>query len=121
MLAVPTFSLELIEMLLITGYVAISVGRTLGATGWTVKSRSAANLSSAFSGALPVTGGFSRSVVNFDAGAVTQGASVYTAILIALVAPDTGSVATLAATIIVAVLSLVDLSIIRKNLALFEK
>ncbi|MEC8587848.1 MAG: sulfate permease [Pseudomonadota bacterium] len=136
MLAVPTFSLELIELLLIPaalismiGYVeSISVGRTLGAhrqervdSNRELVGLGAANLSSAFSGALPVTGGFSRSVVNFDAGAVTQGASVYTAILIALVSllltpalyflPK----ATLAATIIVAVLSLVDLSIIRKT------
>ena len=136
MLAVPTFSLELVEMLLIPaalisiiGYVeSISVGRTLGAhrqervdSNRELVGLGAANLSSAFSGALPVTGGFSRSFVNFDAGAVTQGASIYTAILIALVSllltpalyflPK----ATLAATIIVAVLSLVDLSIIRKT------
>ena len=136
MFAVPAFSLELVEMLLapaalisIIGYVeSISVGRTLGAhrqervdSNKELVGLGAANLSSAFSGALPVTGGFSRSVVNFDAGAVTQGASIYTAILIALASllltpalyflPK----ATLAATIIVAVLSLVDLSIIRKT------
>ena len=34
----------------------------------------AANLGSALSGGFPVTGGFSRSVVNFDAGAVTPAA-----------------------------------------------
>lgn len=81
----------------------------------------AANLGAAFSGGFPVTGGFSRSVVNFDAGAETPGAGAFTAIglMIAAVAltplvyylPN----ATLAATIIVAVLGLVDLSILRKT------
>ena len=133
--APPVFSLKLIEMLLvpaamisIIGYVeSISVGRTLARTGKKEgqqqgASRSgAANLASAFSSALPVTGGFSRSVVNFDAGAVTQGASIYTAILIALVSMLLTPAlyflpkATLAATIIVAVLSLVDLSTIRRT------
>ncbi|MED5312101.1 MAG: SulP family inorganic anion transporter, partial [Pseudomonadota bacterium] len=135
-LAPPVFSLELIEMLLvpaglisIIGYVeSISVGRTLGArrqervdSNRELVGLGAANLASAFSSSLPVTGGFSRSVVNFDAGAVTQGASIYTAILIALVSMLLTPAlyflpkATLAATIIVAVLSLVDLSIIKKT------
>ncbi|MEZ5710638.1 MAG: sulfate permease [Blastomonas sp.] len=75
----------------------------------------AANIASAFSGGYPVTGGFARSVVNFDAGAQTPAAGAFTAIGIALAAlfltPLLASlpVATLAATIIVAVLSLVDL------------
>ena len=60
-----------------------------------------------------------------DAGAVTQGASIYTAILIALVSMLLTPAlyflpVTLAATIIVAVLSLVDLSITLKDLALFR-
>jgi len=77
------------------------------------------NIASAISGGYPVTGGFARSVVNFDAGAKTPAAGAFTAIGIALAAlfltpflfflPK----ATLAATIIVAVLSLVDLSILR--------
>lgn len=75
----------------------------------------AANLASAFSGGYPVTGGFARSAVNFDAGAETPAAGAFTAIGIALAAlfltPLLFSlpIATLAATIIVAVLSLVDL------------
>ncbi len=75
----------------------------------------AANLASAFSGGYPVTGGFARSVVNFDAGAQTPAAGAYTAAGIALASlfltPLLASlpVATLAATIVVAVLSLVDL------------
>jgi SulP family sulfate permease len=75
----------------------------------------AANVAAAFSGGYPVTGGFARSVVNFDAGAETPAAGAFTAIgiLIAalLLTPLLYAlpIATLAATIIVAVLSLVDL------------
>lgn len=74
-----------------------------------------ANIASAFSGGYPVTGGFARSVVNFDAGAETPAAGAFTAIGIMLaglfLTPLLFNlpVATLAATIIVAVLSLVDL------------
>lgn len=74
----------------------------------------AANIAAAFSGGYPVTGGFARSVVNFDAGAETPAAGAYTAVGIAIAAlfltPYLASlpIATLAATIIVAVLSLVD-------------
>lgn len=74
----------------------------------------ASNIASALSGGYPVTGGFARSVVNFDAGAQTPAAGAYTAVGIALASlfltpllfhlPN----ATLAATITVAVLSLVD-------------
>jgi len=73
-----------------------------------------ANLAAAFSGGYPVTGGFARSVVNFDAGAETPAAGAFTAIGIAVASlfltPLLASlpIATLAATIIVAVLSLVD-------------
>lgn len=78
----------------------------------------ASNVASAVSGGIPVTGGFSRSVVNFDAGARTPAAGLLTAGGIALAAlyltpflmflPK----ATLAATIIVAVLTLVDLRVL---------
>ncbi len=74
----------------------------------------AANLAAAFTGGYPVTGGISRSVVNFQAGANTGLASLITAGLIALTVvllmplffflPQ----ATLAAIILVAVLGLVD-------------
>jgi len=43
-----------------------------------------ANLSASFTGGMPVTGGFSRSLVNFTAGAQTQVASVVTALLVGL-------------------------------------
>lgn len=79
----------------------------------------AANIAASFSGGYPVTGGFARSVVNFDAGAETPAAGAMTAIGIAIAAlfltPLLASlpIATLAATIIVAVLSLVDLGTVR--------
>jgi SulP family sulfate permease len=81
----------------------------------------AANVAAAFSGGYPVTGGFARSVVNFDAGAETPMAGVLTAAGIALTAAFLTPLffklptATLAATIIVAVLALVDLGAIRRT------
>lgn len=79
----------------------------------------AANLGSALTGGFPVTGSMSRSAVNFSAGANTPLASIITALLlaIALVAP-TGWLAllplpALAATIIVAVLGMLELSTLR--------
>lgn len=80
-----------------------------------------ANLGAAFSGGFPVTGGFSRSVVNYDAGAETPAAGIYTAIGLAIAAVALTPLvyflpnATLAATIIVAVLSLVDFTILKKT------
>jgi SulP family sulfate permease len=80
----------------------------------------AANLGAAFSGGYPVTGGFARSVVNFDAGAVTPAAGAFTALGLAVAAMYLTPlihdlpIATLAATIIVAVLGLVDFAILRR-------
>ncbi|MGP1274733.1 MAG: SulP family inorganic anion transporter [Caulobacterales bacterium] len=81
----------------------------------------AANIGSGLSGGFPVTGGFARSVVNFDAGAETPAAGAFTAIGIALASlfltPLLSDlpVAVLAATIIVAVLSLADFPAIRRT------
>ena len=81
----------------------------------------AANFASAVSGGYPVTGGFARSVVNFDAGAQTPLAGIVSAGLMALViAALTGLFrdlphAVLAATIIVAVTSLIDLKTLRHS------
>ncbi|SFN59104.1 sulfate permease, SulP family [Roseovarius lutimaris] len=81
----------------------------------------AANIGAAFTGGFPVTGGFSRSVVNFDAGAETPAAGAYTAVGLAIAALFLTPLifflpkATLAATIIVAVLSLVDFSILKRS------
>jgi SulP family sulfate permease len=74
----------------------------------------AANFGATFSGGYPVTGGFSRSVVNFTAGANTGLASIITAVLVAVTVifltplfyylPN----AVLAAIIMVAVFGLID-------------
>ncbi|WP_425402982.1 SulP family inorganic anion transporter [Hwanghaeella sp.] len=81
----------------------------------------AANVAAAVSGGYPVTGGFARSVVNYDAGARTPLAGVMTAVGIGLTAMFLTPLfhqlpkATLAATIVVAVLSLVDLGALRRT------
>ncbi|MCU4653394.1 sulfate permease [Roseibacterium sp. SDUM158016] len=81
----------------------------------------AANIGAGFTGGYPVTGGFARSVVNFDAGAETPAAGAYTAVGLAIAALALTPLiyflpkATLAATIIVAVLSLVDFSILTRT------
>ena len=81
----------------------------------------AANIAASVSGGYPVTGGFARSVVNFDAGARTPAAGAFAAIGLALATVFLTPLlfylpqATLAATIIVAVLSLVDLSVLRRS------
>lgn len=129
----PSFNLEAIKALLlpaifisIIGYVeSISVGRTLAArrqekiaANQELVALGGANIASGAFGAFPVTGGFSRSVVNFDAGAQTQFAGIYTAIAIAIASLFLTQllhflpIAMLAATIIVAVLSLVDFSVL---------
>lgn len=80
----------------------------------------AANVASAISGGYPVTGGFSRSVVNFDSGARTPAAGAFTAIGILFAALFLTPLlyflpkATLSSIIIVAVLSLLDFSPLRK-------
>ena len=129
----PSYNLEAIKALLfpaifisIIGYVeSISVARTLAAkrqekvvANQELIALGGANITSGLFGAFPVTGGFSRSVVNFDAGAQTQLAGIYTAIAIAFASLFLTEllyflpIAMLAATIIVAVLALVDFSVI---------
>jgi sulfate permease, SulP family len=74
----------------------------------------AANAAAGLSGAMPVAGSFSRSSVNHEAGARTRMAGVWTGLFFGLTVLTLGSVlgmlpkAVLAATIIVAVLSMVD-------------
>ena len=81
----------------------------------------AANLAASFTGGFPVTGGFSRSIVNYDAGSNTPASGAYTAIGLAGVSLFLTPLiynlpkATLAATIIVAVLSLVNFSVLKKS------
>lgn len=72
------------------------------------------NIAASCAGAMPVAGGFSRSMVNFDAGARTQLAAIVTAILVGLAAFSfTGLLenlpkSVLSAIIIVAVWQLID-------------
>ena len=137
-LTAPLWDLSLWQSLLVpallisvVGFVeSVSVGQTLAARrreriepDQELIALGGSNLAAAFSGGLPVTGGFARSVVNADAGAQTPAAGVLTAGGILLVSlfltpalfhlPQ----ATLAATIVVAVLSLVDLSVLRRTWA----
>lgn len=86
-----------------------------------------ANLSSSVSSGLPVTGGVSRSVVNADAGAATPAAGLYTAIGMIIAClfitqwlSDLPKFV-LAATIIVAVVSLFDFRIFIKTWQLNRK
>ena len=132
----PSFSLELTKALLmpallisIIGFVeSISVAQTLAAKkrqriepNQELLGLGAANVGAALTGGFPVTGGFSRSVVNFDAGAETPAAGAFTAALLAVAAVSLTPLvyylpkATLAATIIVAVMSLVDFSILSRT------
>ncbi|GAA0838787.1 solute carrier family 26 protein [Marinobacter szutsaonensis] len=82
-----------------------------------------ANVAAGVSGGSPVSGGFSRSVVNFEAGAQTPIAGALTAVGIAVATLTlTGLLAflpkaTLAATIIIAVITLIDLPAIKRTLA----
>jgi|TARA_R110000772_G_scaffold268721_1_gene398020 SulP family sulfate permease len=113
----------------IIGFVeSVSVGHTLAARrrqrivpDQELIGLGASNIAAAVSGGYPVTGGFARSIVNFDAGAATPAAGMLTALGIGLTAlfftPYLAYLpkATLAATIIVAVLSLVDFSILRRT------
>ena len=135
-LTMPGFSPDLIAdlaipaiLISIIGFVeSVSVAQTLAAKkrqhidpDQELIGLGAANLGAAFTGGYPVTGGFARSVVNFDAGAETPAAGAYTAVGLAIAAVALTPLvyflpkATLAATIIVAVLSLVDLSILKKT------
>lgn len=115
----------------IVGFVeSVSVGQTLAAKrrqridpDQELVGLGTSNIAASLTGGMPVTGGFSRSVVNFDAGAETPAAGAFTAVGIGVAAllltPLIAylPIATLAATIIVAVLSLVDIGAIRRTLA----
>ena len=115
----------------VVGFVeSVSVGQTLAAKrrqrimpNRELVALGASNLGAGVTGGFPVTGGFARSVVNFDAGAQTPAAGVFTAMGILLVTllltPALFYVpqAVLSATIVVAVLSLVDLRTLRSTWA----
>ncbi|UWR11564.1 SulP family inorganic anion transporter [Sulfitobacter mediterraneus] len=132
----PTVPLDLLQQLVLPAFLisligfveSISVAQTLAAKkrqridpDQELIGLGAANIGAALTGGFPVTGGFSRSVVNFDAGAETPAAGAFTAIGLAIAALLLTPLiyflpkATLAATIIVAVLSLVDFSILSRS------
>ncbi len=141
--SLPPFTLPLWDMALwkelalpallisVVGFVeSISIGQTLATQrrqriepNQELVALGASNLSASFTGGFPVTGGFARSVVNFDAGAQTPAAGGFAAICIMLAAllltpalyylPQ----AILSATIMVAVLSLVDIGILKRTWA----
>jgi len=124
-LAIPALLISVV------GFVeSVSVGQTLAARrrqrllpNQELVALGTSNMAAAFTGGFPVTGGFARSVVNFDAGAQTPAAGIFTAAGITLASllltpalyylPQ----ATLAATIVVAVLSLVDIDILKRTWA----
>jgi SulP family sulfate permease len=122
-------------LIAVVGYVeTISVAQTLAARrrqridpDQELIALGAANIGAGLSGGFPVTGGFARSVVNFDAGARTPAAGAYTAVLMALATLTLTPAlfylprATLAATIVVAVLSLVDPGALRRTWAYSKK
>ena len=124
-LAVPALLISVV------GFVeSVSVGQTLAAKrrqriepDQELVALGASNLSSSLTGGFPVTGGFSRSVINFDSGAKTPAAGAFTAIGIAsaslLLTPALFYLpqAVLSATIIVTVMSLVDFSILKRTWA----
>ena len=135
-LTLPGLSPDLVKTLLVPailisviGFVeSVSVAQTLAAKkrqridpDQELIGLGAANIGAAFTGGYPVTGGFARSVVNYDAGAETPAAGAYTAVGLAIAAVSLTPLvyylpnATLAATIIVAVLSLVDFTILKKT------
>ena len=135
-LSAPSLDLALAVQLLpaavlisLVGFVeSVSVAQTLAAKrreriepNQELVALGSANIAAAFSGGFPVTGGFARSVVNFDAGAQTPLAGALTAVGIGLTVlfftPLFHNLphAVLAATIIVAVLSLVDLAALRRT------
>jgi len=135
-LTMPSFSPAMWNQLFISGLLisiigfveSVSVASTLAAKkrqriipDQELVGLGASNIATSLTGGYPVTGGFARSVVNFDAGAETPAAGAFTAVGIGLAALLLTPLlfflpkATLAATIIVAVLSLVDFSILRKT------
>lgn len=135
-IALPPFDIDLWSQLItpailiaIVGYVAsISVAQTLAAKkrqhvdpNQELIALGAANVGASLSGGFPVAGGFSRSIVNFEAGAETPAAGAYAAVGIALVTLFLTPLlfflpsAVLGATIMVAVISMVNFKAVYKT------
>jgi len=128
-LALPEWSFELVQNLLpaaiilsLVGFIeSVSIGQSFATrerqkinTDNELIGLGSANLVSSFSGGFAVTGSFSRSAINFEAGAKTQVAGILSALMVLIslycltdlfyFMPN----AVLAATIIIAVTSLID-------------
>lgn len=112
----------------VVGFIeSVSMARTIGRIRQVptdpdaeLRGLGAANVFSGLSGAFPVTGGLSRSVVNLDAGARTPLAGVFSAVLMVGVLLGAGQylaalpLASLAALIIVAIWALFDWHTLRE-------
>ena len=137
-LALPDFDLALMQELLpaallisLVGFLeSVSVAKSLASkrrqkidANQELVALGAANIGASFTGGYPVTGGFSRSLVNFTAGAVTPLASIITAVLVGITVLVLTPLlyflpkATLAAIIVVAVANLIDFKIVRSTWA----
>ena len=129
-LTLPAFSLTAIRSLIplalvitLVGYLeSISVAKALASrrrekvdANRELFALGIADVGAAFTGGYPVTGGFSRSLVNFSAGAKTPMASIITALLaaisVAFLTPMFFYIpnAVLAAIIVIAVIGLIDI------------
>lgn len=134
-MTLPSFSFKTWQLLMATavaisfvGYMeSISVAKSLASrrrqkvdANQELIALGVANIGAAFTGGYPVTGGFSRSLVNYSAGASTTVASIITAVLIGLSLLFLTPLfyflpkATLAAIIIVAVSGLIDIHTIKR-------
>jgi len=134
-LTLPNFDLDLIQHLLpaallisLVGFLeSVSVAKSLASkrrqkidANQELIALGAANIGASLTGGYPVTGGFSRSLVNFTAGAVTPLASIITAVLVAVTVVLFTPLlyflpkATLAAIIMVAVANLIDIKTFRE-------
>jgi len=132
----PEFSPELIESLLgsailisIIAFVeSVSVAQSLAARrresielNQELIGLGAANLGASFGGGFPIAGGFSRSVVNFEAGAATPASGLIAALLIMIVTLFFAPIlywlpkVCLAAIIVVAIYSLIDFSVLKRS------
>jgi len=128
-LTLPSLNVEIVRELLpaallisIVGFLeSVSVAKSLASkrrqkidANQELIALGAANIGSSFTSGYPITGGFSRSLVNFTSGAITPLSSIITATLVGMTVLFLTPLlyflpkATLAAIIVVAVASLVD-------------
>ncbi|MCE8011311.1 SulP family inorganic anion transporter [Billgrantia desiderata] len=135
-LSIPGFDVSLWQALLVpallisvVGFVeSVSMGQMLAARrrerispNQELVGLGGANLAAAFTSGMPVSGGLTRTVINYDAGAQTPLAGMFAAIGIGAVTlfltPALAylPIATLAATITVSILTLIDIPLIRQT------